>query len=38
MASADRILGILGLFTPARPAWSATEAAQALARADEVIG
>jgi DNA-binding IclR family transcriptional regulator len=30
MASADRILEILGLFTPARPAWSATEAAQAL--------
>jgi DNA-binding IclR family transcriptional regulator len=30
MASADRILEIVGLFTPARPAWSATEAAQAL--------
>lgn len=30
MASADRILDILGLFTPTRPAWSATEAAQAL--------
>lgn len=30
MASADRILEILGLFTPARPAWSASDAAQAL--------
>jgi DNA-binding IclR family transcriptional regulator len=30
MASADRILEILGLFTPARPAWSATDAATAL--------
>lgn len=30
MASADRILQILDLFTPARPAWSAPQAAQAL--------
>jgi DNA-binding IclR family transcriptional regulator len=30
MASADRILEIVGLFTPARPAWSASEAAAAL--------
>ena len=30
MASADRILQILGLFTPARPAWTPQEAAQAL--------
>lgn len=30
MASADRILEIVGLFTPSRPAWSATEAAVAL--------
>ena len=30
MASADRILEILGLFTPARPAWSASDAATAL--------
>jgi DNA-binding IclR family transcriptional regulator len=30
MASADRILHILGLFTPARPAWTPQEAAQAL--------
>ena len=30
MASADRILEIVGLFTPARPAWSAPDAASAL--------
>ena len=30
MASADRILEIVGLFTPARPAWSAPDAAAAL--------
>jgi len=30
MASADRILDILALFTPAKPAWSAAEAASAL--------
>ncbi|HWI35842.1 MAG TPA: IclR family transcriptional regulator [Burkholderiales bacterium] len=30
MASADRILQILGLFTPGRPAWTPQEAAQAL--------
>ena len=30
MASADRILQILGLFTPARPAWTPQEAAQTL--------
>lgn len=30
MASADRILQILELFTPARPAWNAAEAAQAV--------
>lgn len=30
MASADRILQILGLFTPARPAWTPQEAAHAL--------
>ena len=30
MASADRVLQILELFTPARPAWNAGEAAQAL--------
>ena len=30
MASADRILEIVGLFTPAKPAWTPLEAAQAL--------
>jgi DNA-binding IclR family transcriptional regulator len=30
MASADRVLQILDLFTPARPTWNASEAAQAL--------
>jgi len=30
MSSADRVIGILGLFTPKQPAWTPAEAAQAL--------